>query len=189
VLLTVSRSDIMTFLRRVIGAAALDAATYEDVEADRMATLQAVLVVVLASTAAGIGATGLYDTAETLKFSAMATALALLTWVCWALVTLHLGARILPGAGTHADAGQMLRTLGFAAAPGLIQVFAALPGMVAPVFALAIGWTIAASVVAIRQALDYESTARALAVAALGWILALAVVVTIGLLFGPALAS
>ena len=179
----------MTFLRRLIGAAALDSATYEEVEADPMATFQAVLVVVLASTAAGIGATGLYDPGETLRFSIAATALALLTWVGWAFLTLQVGARMLPAGETRADMGQLLRTLGFAAAPGLIQVFAALPGMVAPVFALAIGWTIAASVVAIRQALDYSSTARALAVTVLGWILALAGALTIGLLFGPALAS
>jgi hypothetical protein len=58
----------MTFLRRLVGAAMLDAAIYEDVEADPKAIVQAMLVVVLSSVAAGIGATGLYDTAETLKF-------------------------------------------------------------------------------------------------------------------------
>jgi hypothetical protein len=175
----------MVFLRRLIGAAMLDAGIYEDIEADRGATAQSLLVIVLASLAAGVGATGLYDTPSTLRFSAVASVLALLTWAAWAMLTLQVGARILPARETRADMGQMLRTLGFSAAPALILVFAVLPQMQTAVFALAIGWTIAASVIAVRHALDYESTGRALAVCALGWLLAFAFIIGLGIVFGP----
>jgi hypothetical protein len=46
----------MTFVERMIGAAKLDVRVYEEVEADRSATPQALAVVVLAAVAGGIGA-------------------------------------------------------------------------------------------------------------------------------------
>ena len=164
----------------------LDSATYEEIERDQTATAQSLLVVVLSSLAAGVGATGLYDTGETVRFFAAASVVALLTWAGWALLTLQIGTRILPARETSADVGQLLRTLGFSAAPGLIQVFAVFPGMFMPVFLVAIGWTIAASVVAVQHALDYSSLGRAFAVCALGWLLAFTFLIVIGMLFGPA---
>ena len=140
----------------------LDAATYEDVEADRAATPQALAVVVLSSLAAGIGARGPSGGAAALQFFAGTSVIALMAWAAFALVTFEVGARVLPTKDTRVDVGELLRTLGFAATPGLIQVFGVLPGATVPVFTLAIVWTLAASVVAVRQALDYTSTGRAL---------------------------
>jgi hypothetical protein len=177
------------FFRRLVGAAMLNAATYEEVEADGTATSQALAVVVLSSLAAGIGARAWNGSSATLAFFASASVIALLTWATWALVTFEIGSRLLPTPDTHVDPGELLRTLGFAAAPGLIQVFAVLPGAMLPVFALAIVWALAASVVAVRQALDYTSTARALAVCGLGSILSLAIAAVLGLIFGPTLSG
>jgi predicted MFS family arabinose efflux permease len=42
-------------------------------------------------------------------------------------------------------------------------------------------------VVAVRQALDYRSTGRAIAVCVLGWVLAIALAVALGVFFGPGL--
>jgi len=178
-----------TFFRRLVGAAVLDAETYEEVEADRSATPQALTVVVLSSLAAGIGARGLSSGSATLTFFAGASVIALMAWATWALVMFEIGARILPTAETRVDVGELLRTLGFAATPGLIQVFGALPGATAPMFGLAIVWTLAASVVAVRQALDFTSTARALAVCVLGWGISLTVAAVLGLVFGPTLSG
>ena len=50
-----------TFLQRLIGAAALDAAIYEEVEADRLATGQAFVVVLMSSIATGIGVRGITE--------------------------------------------------------------------------------------------------------------------------------
>ena len=99
------------------------------------------------------------------------------------------GARILPVPETHAEVGELLRTLGFAATPGLIQVFGVLPGAKVPVFTVAVVWALAASVVAVRQALDYTSTRRALAVCGLSLLLSLSIAIVLGLLFGPTLSG
>jgi hypothetical protein len=178
-----------TFVRRLVGAAMLDVATYEEVEADRAATSQALAIVVVSSLAAGIGARGLSGGSATLAFFASASVIALLAWAGWALVMFEIGSRLLPTPDTRVDPGELLRTLGFAAPPGLIQVFAVFPGAIVPVFTLAIVWALAASVVAVRQALDYTSSVRALAVCGLGGILSLAVVLVFGLLFGPTLSG
>jgi hypothetical protein len=178
-----------TFVRRLVGAAMLDVGTYEDVEADRAATPQALAVIVFSSLAAGIGARGASGGAATLAFFATASVIALMMWAAFALLTFEVGARILPTSDTRVDVGQLLRTLGFAATPGLIQVFGVFPGATVPVFTLAIGWSLAASVVAVRQALDYTSTARALAVCGLGLVLSLGIAVGLGLLFGPTLSG
>ena len=167
----------------------LDAATYEDVEADRAATAQALVIVVLSSLAAGIGARGTTGGAATVNFFVTASAMALTTWAAFALLTFEVGARILPVPETHAEVGELLRTLGFAATPGLIQVFGVLPGAKVPVFTVAVVWALAASVVAVRQALDYTSTRRALAVCGLSLLLSLSIAIVLGLLFGPTLSG
>jgi hypothetical protein len=174
-----------SFLQRLIGAAALDSAIYEEVEADRGATGQAFAVVVMSSAAAGFGAGSL--SGVNVASIAFICSLALLTWVAWALVTFEIGVRILPGPDTRSDVGELMRTLGFAATPGLLRVFAILPGAAMPTFLVTSIWMLAAMVVAVRQALDYTSTARAVAVCLLGWVLATAVAIAIGLAFGPSL--
>lgn len=171
---------IALFARRVFGALALDAATYEDVEADVAATPYALAVVVLSSLAAGIGARGAAGPASTLAFFAWASILALLARAAFAVLVYQIGARLLPTPDTRVDVGELLRTLGFATAPGLLQVFALFTGMTVPVFALAILWTTAASVIAVRQALDYRNTSRAIAVCVVAWLLALLIVFVLG---------
>jgi hypothetical protein len=177
------------FLRRLVGAAMLDAATYEEVEADRNALPQAVSVIVLSSMAAGVAAKSMSGGRETVTFMASATAIALLVWATWALLIFQIGARLWPRPETQVDMGQLLRTLGFSAAPGLIQVFGLFPGAMFPIFALAVVWTLAASVVAVKQALDYERLAQALVVCGLAWVLSLALSLALGLLFSPALSA
>ena len=174
-----------TFLQRLIGAMALDTAIYEEVEADRAATPQAFAVVLLSSLAAGVGARGLGgSTPSNIVFVSI---VALLAWAAWALLTLQIGGRLLPEPQTRVDVGELLRTTGFAAAPGLLRVFGILPGVTIPAFALTAVWMLAAMIVGVRQALDYTSTARAIAVCLCGWLLVVAIAVAIGLVFGPTL--
>jgi hypothetical protein len=172
-----------TFLQRLIGAAALDTAIYEEVEADSKATAQALLVVVLASLAAGVGARDFAE-ASAATIAAM-TVVALVSWAAWAVITLQIGTRVLPAVDTKADMGQLLRTLGFASTPGLLRVLGVLPGVAMPVFAVTAVWMLASMVVAVRQALDYRSTGRAVAVCALGWALSLVLTVILGGIFAP----
>lgn len=183
VMTTTTTTTTNSFLQRLIGAAALDTAIYEEVEADPAATGQALLVVVASSLAAGLGARGLGG--MSVGNVVFISILALLAWATWALVTFEIGARLLPGPQTRADVGQLMRTIGFAATPGLLRVFGVLPGATIPAFAIAAVWMLAAMVVAVRQALDYQSTWRAIAVCGLGWGLAIAFAITLGLVFGP----
>lgn len=170
------------FLYRLMGAAMLDAGAYEGIESDRRATLQAGVVVVLSSLAAGLGAGGVYGPRP--GTLAAFSALALVTWIAWATLVLQIGGRWLPESGTRADAGQLLRTIGFAAAPGLLQALAVFPRMAWPVFLAAWFWMLAAMVVAVKHALDYRSTARAVAVCVLSAGLALALAIVLGVVFG-----
>lgn len=172
-----------TFLYRLMGAAVLDGGVYEGLEADRQATWQAAAAVVLSSLAAGIGSTGWRDPSP--ATFATFTATALVTWIAWAVLTLQIGTKILPGRRTHSDMGELLRTLGFATAPGFLQVFAVVPRMTIPVFAGAWLWTFVATVVAVRHALDYQHTSRALAVSAIAAGLCLTVAVVLAMLLTP----
>ena len=173
-----------SFLQRLVGAAALDVAIYEDVEADRSATAQAFVVVLLSSLAGGLGVSGLTGGPINLAFF---SAVALLAWCAWALLTYTIGVHLLPEPQTRADVGELLRTIGFASTPGLLRVLGIMTPLAKPVLAVTAVWMLAAMVVAVRQALDYKSTGRAIAVCIIGWTLAIAFAVAFGLMFSPAL--
>ncbi len=171
------------FFYRLMGAAMLDRSMYEGIEADRSITGQAAAAVMLSSLAAGFGAGGWFT--GDLRMFAMVSALALVTWVAWAVLMHQIGTRILPERQTSATLGELLRTIGFAAAPGLFMVFAAFPVVTIPVFAVTIAWMFAAMVVGVRHALDYTSSWRALAVCGLALSLVLVIALVIGAIFGP----
>jgi hypothetical protein len=172
------------YLQRLIGAAALDAGVYEEVEADESATTQAFVTVVLSSAAAGIGARGFGGNA--MVSFVFVSIVSLMAWAAWALVTLEVGIHLLPTGKTHSNIGELLRTLGFASAPGFLRLFGALPGGTTSAFVVSSIWMLAAMVVAVRQSLDYDSTGRAIAVCGIGWLLAIAMAVGLGVVFGPA---
>jgi hypothetical protein len=172
-----------TFLQRLLGAAALDTAIYEEVEADPRAGVQAAVVVVLSSVAAGIGARGFNQTS--VANIAFFSILALMAWACWALLIFEIGTRLLPESETSADVGQLMRTIGFAATPGLIRVFGFIPGVTVPALIVSSIWMLLAMVVAVRQALDYKRTGRAVAVCVLGGVLALTLALVLGIFLGP----
>ncbi len=172
------------FVYRLVGAALLDASMYEGIEHDRHATGQAFAAVLLASVAAGIGASGWYG--PDLKVLAMLSGLALVTWLAWAMLMYQIGTRVLPEPQTEADFGELLRTIGFASAPGLLQVFAVLPRVTIPVYIVTTIWMFAAMVIGVRHALDYRSTGRALAVCGLGAALSVGLAIILGLFLSPA---
>ena len=152
---------------RMLRAAKLDPQLFEEVEADQGAMGQAVTVVVLSSVAAGIGSLGY---GGGLSGIVTGTIAALLGWYIWAFLTYFIGTRLLPEPNTKADYGELLRTIGFSSTPGLIRIFGIIPGITGLVFSVAGVWMLVAMVIAVRQALDYESTWRALGVCAIGWV-------------------
>ncbi len=160
-----------TFVTRLLGAAALRSATYEEVEADRGATLQALVVVLLAGLGTGVGWAG--TDVDRVWATIVLSALAVAAWIAWALLTYLIGFHLLPESQTSANPGELLRTLGFAQVPPIFNALGAVPGVGAPVLALTAVWALAAMVVAIRQALDDTNTLRAVGVCVMGWGLAL----------------
>ncbi|MGH2500417.1 MAG: YIP1 family protein [Candidatus Limnocylindria bacterium] len=144
---------------RMLGAARLDRATYEEVEADRSATGQAAFVVVGSSIAAGIGG-GSGGGGDSIVLSIGA----LVAWALYAWLAYVIGTKLLAGPGTKADWGEVARSLGFANAPRFFLLLGVVPALSA-IVALAVGlWVLVATVVALRAALDF-STGRAIATA------------------------
>ncbi len=167
----------------MLRAAKLDVDLYEEVEADRTATAQATAVVALSAAAAGIG-----NLANAGVGGIVAAALgALFAWYVWALLTYLIGTKLLPEPTTSADLGELLRTIGFSSSPGLIRVFGIIPGLGGIAFSVAGVWMLVAMVIAVRQALDYTSTWRAVAVCLVGWIVqAIILASVISMLGAPA---
>ena len=168
-----------TFSQRVLGAVLLKARVYEEVEADSQATRQAIALVLLVGVAGGIGLLGVGAVQNLLA----GVIVALVGWMAWATLTCLIGTRLLPQPQTQADVGQLLRTLAFASAPGLICALGVIPFLGLPIYAIASVWMLAAMIVAVRQALDYTSTGRAVAVCVVGWALSLVFAAIIGILF------
>lgn len=157
------------FTQRFIRALQLDVSLYEEVEADEMALLPSMLVVIISSIASGIGATA----QQGLLGILWGTVVALAGWFIWSFLTYFIGTRVLPQPQTQADYGQLLRTIGFSSAPGIIRVLGFIPVIGAFTYLVAAIWMLAAMIVAVRQALDYTSTWRAVGVCAIGWLVQL----------------
>ena len=147
-------------------AARLDVHLYEEVESDRSATPQAMRVVALVALASGIGALGVGGGPFALLFGII---VGLLNWVVWAYITYIIGTTIFRTPETEADWGQLARTTGFAQSPGILRVFGFIPVLGTVILIGVSLWQLAAMVIAIRQALDYSSTWRALGVVLVGF--------------------
>jgi hypothetical protein len=169
-----------TFVQRMIRAAKLEVDLFNEVEADKSSMGQAMGVVVLSSVAAGIG------TATTQGFTGiiLGTVFALIGWYVWAFLTYFIGTKLLPESRTKADHGELLRTIGFSSSPGLIRILGVIPFLRGIVFFIAGIWMLVAMVIAVRQALDYTSTLRAVGVCLIGWLIQMLLIALVVSLFG-----
>ena len=158
-----------SFGERMVGAARLERATYEAVEQDRTATGQALGVVVLSSVATGLGL------GAGLRGLIINTLVSIVLWAIWAALVYAVGTRLLPEPDTRADWGEVARTVGFAQTPGVLRLFGIIPGLGEFIRAAADIWVLIATVVAVRQALDYRSLPRAVGVCLIGWVLQIVV--------------
>ena len=155
-----------SMIERMIRASRLDINMFEEVEADTSATNQALLIVALVALATGIASLGTSGPIGLL----VGVVLAIAGWALWAWIVHLIGTKIMPSHSTHADWGQLARTLGFAQSPGILRVLGLVPVVGNIIFAVASIWMLVAMVVAVRQALDYTSTWRAIAVVLIGFI-------------------
>ena len=150
-------------LSRMIGAALLRPHTYEEIEHDSAATLQAAIVVVIVALATGIGGFSLGITAIIGGIVA-----GIVQWALWAFVTFLVGTTLFKTPETDANWSQLARTTGFAQTPGLLRIFGFIPFLGALLVAIGSIWQIAAMIVAVKQALDYTSVWRAVGVVVVG---------------------
>ncbi len=150
-----------SLVERMKGAAMLSIDTFEEVEHDTDATMQAAAVVAMVAVASAIGASPLG-----LVGAVKGAVAALVGWLAWAGITYLVGAKLFGGSATW---GELLRTLGFAQAPGVLLVFTFFPllgGLVHVVVAI---WMLVAAFIAIRQALDFGNE-KTLGTVLVGWL-------------------
>ena len=157
---------IFKFINRIYRAIKIDVELYEEVENDKSATFQAALVVVLSSLAAGVGA--IHLGASNLL---LAPVLSLVSWYVWAYIIYFVGVKIFADPNTKSNHGELLRTIGFSSAPGIIRVFGFTPELMTVTFIGSSLWMLACMVVGVRQALDYKSLWKALGVVVVCWFL------------------
>jgi hypothetical protein len=180
---------------RMMRAAKLESQLYEEVEADSGAIGQALLVVVMASLSAGIGhgISGLIkggDGGVGLFFTNLVTGAigSLIAWFIFSLLCFWLGTTLFKGPNTKSTLGELLRVLGFADSPALLNIFTFIPfiGPVIPFVTMV--WTIIAAVIGVRQACDF-TTGRAVGTVIVAAIIPFIILVLIGMVVGGALAA
>ena len=163
-----------SFPARMWNASLLHADTFEEVEADPSSIWQAVLVVLLASTAGGLGSWWLHAVHRDIPLGVALVPVALevleplVLWLGGSLFSYMVGATFFRGPQTQTDFPEVLRTVGFAFAPGLLRIVGF--GMPPVQAALGVGasemprivfntglelWVLVAGIVAVRQALDF----------------------------------
>ena len=148
---------------RMMRAARLEEAVYEEVEHDRDATMQAAIVVVGTSIAGGIGA----GFSIGIGGFVFVTIFGLIGWAVYAWITYFIGTRLLAGPETSADWGELARTLGFAYSPRVLLVIGVVPALYGTILFVVGLWTLLTTVSALRAALDF-SIWRAIGTAILG---------------------
>jgi len=167
---------------RMVRAARLETSLYNEVEADLSATQQALTVVVIVAIAGGIGSA--LGAAIAGRPAAVAGGLIggiiaeLLGWLVWSYVMYLVGTRVFHGTATY---GELLRTLGFASSPGVLNILRFIP-VLGGLISLIVGiWRIVTGFIAVREALDLDTgnTIATIVVGVIGYIIVVAIVGTI----------
>ena len=157
------------FLNRFFRAVKLDVSLFQEIIEDPKTFNQALIVVLIYSMTSAWGTFG--------RTGAVGNNIGMLTtllgWYVWAFSTYMVGARMMPEAGTEPDRKTILRVIGFACAPGIVRILGFIEGLGLVVIFIALSWMVAAATVGVKQALNYESTARALGVCVVGLIISI----------------
>lgn len=150
------------FQDRVIGALKLQPSTYAEVARDTHATAQAAIVVVAVS----VASSAIFLRLGT-GIAVSVTVWALVAWTVGTAVLWLLGTRGIPGRNTGVDFWQVLRPIGFAQAPRVVLILLVVPYLGGLAAIVAWLWTLAATVVAVKQVFDYDDVVKALIVCVL----------------------
>jgi hypothetical protein len=169
---------------RLVRAAMLDVDLYEEVEADTSLTQEALMVVILVSIASGVGGflAGLIggDIGAAVLGLILSVVMGILGYYIWAYITYFVGTNLFKGT---ADVGEMLRTLGYASGPRVLGVLAFIPCLGPLAGLIGAIWALITGVVAVRQALDFD-TGKAILTVIVGWVIVFIITVVVGAVLG-----
>ena len=164
------------FMDRIIGVFKLDAAKFEEIEADKSATSQAAIVVLVIALISGLGSGLGASFMQTGFLGSFASSFlsVIVGWLVWSAVTYFVGTSFFGG---KSDMGQMLRVLGFAYAPQILSIIPCIGWLVGAI------WSLIAAFIAVRQGLDLDNT-KAFLTIIVGFIVIILITVVFGLIFG-----
>ena len=154
------------FLNRIFRVVKIDPDVFNEIQKDKNATISAAIVVVISSTAAGIGAASL----GTSNFI-LAPIFSLISWFVWAYVVYFVGVKLFPDPKTKTTQFALLRAIGFSSAPGIIRIFGFNEGLMIVTFLGSFIWMLACMVVAVKETLNYKSLWKALGVVIISWLM------------------
>lgn len=179
-----SKIDFAAMIQRVVRAAILEPAVYEEAEANVNLNQEALAVVVLVSLANGVGLflSGLLGGSVGAAIGGLVFGLVIgvLGYYIWAYVTYWVGTTLFQGT---ADVGELLRTLGYASGPRVLGLLTFIPCLGGLAGFLGGIWALVTGVVAVRQALDFD-TGKAILTVIIGWIIVLVITVILGAVLG-----
>ena len=156
---------INLFINRIYRSIKIEPQLFDEVQKDKKATIQAAIVVVLSSAAAGVGAIQLGAT----NFF-IAPLLSLISWVVWAYIVYFVGVKLFPEKNTETTHSALLRSIGFSSAPGIIRIFAFNSDLMTVTFIGSAFWMLACMVVAVKQTLNYQSLWKAFGIVIISWL-------------------
>ena len=155
---------IPLFINRIFRSFKIDPEVFAEVQKDKNATIPAAVVVVLSSTAAGIGATSLG-----VGNFILAPAFSLISWFVWAYIVYFVGVKLFPDPKTKTTQFALLRSIGFSSAPGIIRIFGFNEDLTTVTFIGSAFWMLACMIVAVKETLNYKSLWKALGVVIISW--------------------
>ena len=155
---------ISLFLNRIFRSVKIDPEVFNEVQMDKNATLSAAIVVILSSSAAGIGATSL----GTNNFL-LSPIFSLISWFVWAYIVYFVGVKLFPDSKTKTTQFALLRAIGFSSAPGIIRIFGFREDLMTVTFIGSSFWMLVCMVVAVKVTLNYKSLVKAFGVVIISW--------------------
>ena len=158
------------YVDRFFRAARLDVSLYQEVVAEPLLLNQAWITVLLYAMLASWGSFGRAGAVG----SNIGMISALIGWYIWAFSSYFIATRMFHAGSAEtqrADRKAVIRAMGFACAPGVIRLLGMIPGLGIAVLVLSSVWMIIAATIAIKVALNFESTAHAAGACIFGWII------------------
>lgn len=167
---------------RILGVFKLDRTVFAEIEHDESATTQAAIVVAIVAALSVVGTIlqtlltlvrgGELQIGALLLSIVVTFLLAFVNWAIWSGVTYFVGTQLFKGQATFTE---MLRVIGFAYAPRMLQIIPCIGGIVGAI------WSLIASYFAIKEGLDLDDTGTIVTIL-VGWLITVVVGFLVGLL-------